>query len=53
MSVLPKLYLRRGKEDALQRRHPWVFSGAVDSVECDGELVEGALELNIVFYFTL
>ena len=39
----PKIFLRRGKEESLLRRHPWIFSGAIERVECDGELSEGAL----------
>ena len=39
----PKIFLRRGKEESLLRRHPWIFSGAIERVECDGELGEGAL----------
>ena len=40
----PKIYLRRGKEESLQRRHPWVFSGAIERIECEGENIpEGAL----------
>lgn len=39
----PKIFLRRGKEESLLRCHPWVFSGAVERVECEGELAEGAL----------
>ncbi len=27
-----KIYLKEGKEKAVQRRHPWIFSGAIDSV---------------------
>jgi len=27
---LPTLWLRRGRERSLKRRHPWVFSGAVE-----------------------
>ena len=39
-----KIYLRRGKEESLQRRHPWVFSGAIERVECTGESIpEGAV----------
>ena len=41
--MMPKIYLRRGKEESLQRRHPWVFSGAIERVVCDAELAEGAL----------
>ena len=29
MSSYPRIVLRRGKEQSLQRMHPWVFSGAV------------------------
>ena len=41
--AIPKIFLRRGKEESLQRRHPWIFSGAIYSVECDRELVEGEI----------
>ena len=34
-----KIFLHKGKEESLQRRHPWIFSGAVRSAE--GEVVEG------------
>ena len=38
----PRIYLRRGKEESLLRRHPWIFSGAIGRVECPGEtLAEG------------
>lgn len=30
-STLPSLTLRRGKEESLERFHPWVFSGAIAS----------------------
>ncbi|MBR2428565.1 MAG: class I SAM-dependent rRNA methyltransferase [Alistipes sp.] len=34
--------LRRGKEESLQRRHPWVFSGAIERIiEGDKALGEG------------
>lgn len=36
-----KLYLKRGKEESLLRRHPWIFSGALDHIEKGGELKEG------------
>ncbi|MDR0567235.1 MAG: class I SAM-dependent rRNA methyltransferase [Prevotellaceae bacterium] len=36
---LPKIFLRHGKEEALQRRHPWVFSGAIH--HADGNPEEG------------
>lgn len=36
------IYLRRGKEESLRRRHPWVFSGAVDRIESAvGSISEG------------
>ena len=39
-----KIYLRRGKEESLLRRHPWVFSGAIERIECEEESIpEGAL----------
>ena len=41
--AIPKIFLRCGKEESLQRRHPWIFSGAIYSVDCDRELVEGEL----------
>ena len=40
---MKKIYLKRGKEESLQRFHPWVFSGAIGSFEQDpeeGEVVE-------------
>lgn len=33
------LYLKKGKEDSLQRRHPWIFSGAIHHM--DGQPQEG------------
>lgn len=39
---LPETVLRRGKEESLDRFHPWVFSGAIQSMPSDleeGELV--------------
>ncbi len=36
-----KIYLKRGKEESLQRRHPWIFSGAIS--HSDGNPVEGEL----------
>lgn len=41
--ALPKIILRRGKEESLLRRHPWVFSGAIERIECEGDLAEGAV----------
>ncbi len=43
--MIPQIYLRRGKEESLQRRHPWIFSGAIDHIraEEEAEIAEGAL----------
>ena len=40
---MPEIRLKRGRERSLLRRHPWIFSGAVQSVSGDpgpGETVE-------------
>lgn len=40
------VHLRRGKEESLERRHPWVFSGAIERITehlaplAEGELVD-------------
>lgn len=26
------VHLRRGKEESLERRHPWIFSGAIERI---------------------
>jgi 23S rRNA (cytosine1962-C5)-methyltransferase len=31
----PKLILQAGREKSVQRRHPWIFSGAVERIEGD------------------
>ncbi len=36
----PRIILKRGRDESLQRRHPWVFSGAVASIT--GEPASGA-----------
>ncbi|MCJ7640801.1 MAG: class I SAM-dependent rRNA methyltransferase [Desulfobacterales bacterium] len=41
MGRLPRIILKEGKEKALLRGHPWVFSGAVAKVE--GEISPGDL----------
>lgn len=43
--MTPRIYLRKGKEESLQRRHPWIFSGAIDYIEAEeeSEIAEGAL----------
>jgi len=43
MERYPRLVLKPGKETALQRRHPWIFSGAVKNMPArmfDGDVVE-------------
>jgi 23S rRNA (cytosine1962-C5)-methyltransferase len=37
MSPFPKVYLKSGRERAVLRRHPWVFSGAVSRTETEDE----------------
>ena len=42
--MITTVTLRRGKDESLQRRHPWVFSGAIAEIECDHEeLTEGEI----------
>lgn len=42
--MTPKIVLRKGKDESLKRRHPWVFSGAIDHVEGAGKnLAEGEI----------
>lgn len=40
-----RIYLRPGKEESLARRHPWIFSGAIDYIEAEDEsqFAEGSL----------
>ncbi|MEI6123301.1 MAG: class I SAM-dependent rRNA methyltransferase [Bacteroidota bacterium] len=43
MTTYPKIVLKHGKEDALKRRHPWLFSGAIQHIDgCpeEGSIVE-------------
>ena len=46
MTTHPRIFLRRGKEESLLSRHPWIFSGAIGRVECpsdtiaEGEIVD-------------
>lgn len=43
MSTRPKIILKKGKEDAIKRRHPWIFSGAIEGVSGkpqEGDIVE-------------
>ena len=44
--IINTIHLRRGKEESLLRRHPWVFSGAIESITegvkplTEGDIVE-------------
>ncbi|MBO7235286.1 MAG: class I SAM-dependent rRNA methyltransferase [Alistipes sp.] len=38
---LNRVHLRRGKEESLQRNHPWVFSGAIERISEETPLNEG------------
>jgi 23S rRNA (cytosine1962-C5)-methyltransferase len=43
MDRLSRLTLKRGRERAVQQRHPWLFSGAVKSLDddaADGDIVD-------------
>ncbi|MEI9919298.1 MAG: class I SAM-dependent rRNA methyltransferase [Bacteroidota bacterium] len=39
MDIKGKIILKRGKEQSVQRRHPWLFSGAIDKTE--GTITDG------------
>jgi 23S rRNA (cytosine1962-C5)-methyltransferase len=41
MRQLAKVILKKGKEESMERFHPWVFSGAIDRI--DGAVEEGDL----------
>lgn len=41
MQPLAKVILKKGKEESMERFHPWVFSGAIDRI--DGPVEEGDL----------
>ena len=47
--ITTQIYLRRGKEESLLRRHPWIFSGAIERVKCNEEDIR---EGEIVDVFT-
>lgn len=40
--MLKKAVLKRGKDEAIARRHPWIFSGAIDTIDpcSSGEIIE-------------
>ena len=40
----PKIFIKSGKEDAVLRKHPWIFSGAIAQIDGkpgDGDIVTG------------
>ena len=39
MTITGKVILKKGKEQSIQRFHPWIFSGAIQKTE--GELTDG------------
>ena len=39
--MIANVYLKRGKEESLLRRHLWIFSGAISRIENDETLLEG------------
>ncbi|HOY31220.1 MAG TPA: class I SAM-dependent rRNA methyltransferase [Bacteroidales bacterium] len=41
MTVFPKIILKQGKDEALRRFHPWVFSGAIQKIT--GMVTEGCI----------
>ena len=36
-----KVYLKQGKEESLKRFHPWIFSGAIQTIEGKDDIEEG------------
>jgi 23S rRNA (cytosine1962-C5)-methyltransferase len=40
--MLKKAILKKGKEEAIARKHPWIFSGAIQSIDpcTSGEIIE-------------
>lgn len=41
MKAIARIYLHKGKEHSLKRRHPWVFSGAIKKIQAEMEVEEG------------
>jgi len=41
MTAFTKIILKHGKDEALRRFHPWVFSGAIQNIE--GNVAEGCI----------
>lgn len=40
MSIFPEVILKAGREKSIRRRHPWIFSGAIERV--GGQVVAGS-----------
>ena len=40
MTIAGKIFLKKGKEISIERKHPWVFSGAIQKTE--GALPDGS-----------
>ena len=39
-----QIFLKRGKEESLLRRHPWIFSGAIEYIRSDRDrITEGEI----------
>ena len=38
MTAAARIVLKPGREKSLRHRHPWIFSGAVESVEGEGSV---------------
>ena len=45
--IKAQIYLRRGKEESLLRRHPWIFSGAIERIKCSGEEIKEGEIVNV------
>lgn len=43
MSQFPRLTLRKNKADAVRRRHPWIFSGAIQPASLQESLQDGSV----------
>jgi len=40
-SMYKSIYLKKGKEESLKRFHPWIFSGAIQTIEGKDDIEEG------------
>lgn len=43
MKAVARIFLNKGKEQSLKRRHPWVFSGAIKKIQAEEEVAEGQI----------